>query len=151
MKDGYELGIYLDSADTVKQNLYWDIRPAGSGSYYIVSNAAGYYLRSEVEEKGDEANLSQRHYTGEDCQKWILEPVNAPADPVTGDVNGDGEFSISDIILFQNWLLAVPDTHLANWKTADFCDDNKLDAFDLCLMKQELLKAQNETDRNESN
>ncbi len=29
--------------------------------------------------------------------------------------------------------------HLANWKAVDFCNDNKLNVFDLCLMKRELI------------
>jgi len=43
-----------------------------------------------------------------------------------GDVNADGKFNVADVVLLQKWLLAVPDTHLA---------------FDLCLMKRELLKS----------
>ena len=57
-----------------------------------------------------------------------------------GDVNNDGEFNVADVVLLQKWLLAVPDTHLANWKAVDFCNDNVLNVFDLCLMKQELTK-----------
>ena len=58
----------------------------------------------------------------------------------TGDVNDDGEFNVSDVVLLQKWLLAAPDTHLANWKAVDFCNDNKLNVFDLCLMKRELIE-----------
>ena len=57
-----------------------------------------------------------------------------------GDVNNDGEFNVADVVLLQKWLLAVPDTHLINWKAVDFCNDNVLNVFDLCLMKQELTK-----------
>ncbi|MBR2283807.1 MAG: glycoside hydrolase family 88 protein [Ruminococcus sp.] len=63
---------------------------------------------------------------------------------VQGDINADGEFAVSDVVLLQKWLLAVPGTHLANWKAADFCDDNWLDVFDLCLMKRVLLKQNQE-------
>ena len=49
----------------------------------------------------------------------------------SGDVNADGDFNISDVVLLQKWLLAVPDTNLGNWKAADFCKDNKLNVFDL--------------------
>ena len=56
----------------------------------------------------------------------------------TGDVNDDGEFNVADVVLLQKWLLAVPDTHLINWKAVDFCNDNVLNVFDLCLMKREL-------------
>ena len=56
-----------------------------------------------------------------------------------GDVNGDGELSVADIVLFQKWLLGVPDTHLADWKAGNLCDDDRLDTFDLCMMRKELL------------
>ena len=57
-----------------------------------------------------------------------------------GDVNADGVFNIADLVLLQKWLSAVHDTELKNWKAADLCDDNKLDAFDLVLMKQLLIR-----------
>lgn len=68
---------------------------------------------------------------------------------LTGDANGDGEFNVADVIVLQKWLLAVPDTHFAEWKAVDFCEDDKLDVFDLCLMKRALIE-QN-TNTNESN
>ena len=58
---------------------------------------------------------------------------------IQGDVNADGEFNVSDLVLLQKWLLAVPDTKLADWKAADFCKDDRLDVFDLCLMRRELI------------
>jgi hypothetical protein len=60
--------------------------------------------------------------------------------PVQGDVNADGILNVADAVALQKWLLGVPDTHLANWKDADLCEDDRLDVFDLCLMKRELLK-----------
>lgn len=66
--------------------------------------------------------------------------TTAPKAEANGDVNDDGEFNVADAVLLQKWLLAVPDTHLANWKAVDFCNDNKLDVFDLCLMKRELIE-----------
>lgn len=57
-----------------------------------------------------------------------------------GDVNADGAFNISDVVVFRKWLLAVPDTQLIDWKAADFCADGRLDVFDLCLMKQRLIE-----------
>ena len=58
---------------------------------------------------------------------------------VKGDVNADGILDIADVVLLQKWLLAVPDTHLPQWRAADLCNDERLDVFDLCLMKRELL------------
>lgn len=60
-------------------------------------------------------------------------------DSVRGDVNSDGEFTVADVVLLQRWLLGVPNTKLADWKAGDLCDDDRLDVFDLCLMKRELL------------
>ena len=57
----------------------------------------------------------------------------------TGDVNCDGELGISDVVMFQKLLLGAADTELVNWKAADFCKDNKLNVFDLTLMKRELI------------
>lgn len=58
---------------------------------------------------------------------------------IKGDVNSDGKFDIADAVLLQKWLLAVPDTKLADWKAADLCEDGVLDVFDLCLMKRMLI------------
>lgn len=59
---------------------------------------------------------------------------------IVGDVNMDGEFNVTDVILLQKWLLAVPDVKLADWEAADLCEDDRLNVFDLCLIKRELLK-----------
>lgn len=58
---------------------------------------------------------------------------------IEGDVNADGVFNIADVVALRKWLLAVPEAKLANWKTGDFCGDNRLDAVDLTLMKRALL------------
>ncbi|MBD5142939.1 MAG: hypothetical protein HDT22_04915 [Ruminococcus sp.] len=57
-----------------------------------------------------------------------------------GDINADGEVNVADVILLQKWILAIPDTHLANWKAADLYEDNQLNVFDLCLLKRKLLE-----------
>lgn len=56
-----------------------------------------------------------------------------------GDVNLDGEFNVTDAVLLQKWLLAVPDVELKRWENADFYADGKLDVFDLCMMKNALI------------
>ncbi len=84
------------------------------------------------------------------CQFGNVKKVFVVSDNTTlmGDVNADGEFGIADVILLQKWLLAVPDTHLANWKAADYCEDNKLNVFDLCLMKRALIEKMNDEPQN---
>lgn len=58
---------------------------------------------------------------------------------VLGDVNNDGEFNVADAVMLHKWLLAVPNVRLANWKNGDLCEDNRIDVFDLCLMKRVLI------------
>lgn len=57
-----------------------------------------------------------------------------------GDINDDGSFNISDVVLLQKWLLGVSDVTLPNWKAADFCEDKKLNVLDLCMMKRKLVE-----------
>ncbi|MBQ9808477.1 MAG: dockerin type I repeat-containing protein [Ruminococcus sp.] len=59
-------------------------------------------------------------------------------DFVKGDANGDGEFSLADLVLFQRWLLG-DDVKLHNWKALDFYEDEHLDSFDLTLMRKALI------------
>lgn len=61
-------------------------------------------------------------------------------EPVAGDVNADGQFSVADVVLMQRWLMTVPDTELADWKAGNLCDDDRLDVFDFCLMKRVLIQ-----------
>lgn len=65
------------------------------------------------------------------------------SDFLMGDVNCDGAFNVTDVVLLQKWLLAVPDTHLENWKAVNFCNDDRLDVFDLCLAKRALIESGN--------
>lgn len=65
-------------------------------------------------------------------------------EPATGDANNNGVLEVADVVLLQKWLLAVPDTHLENWEAVDMNYDNRLNVFDLCLLKRALLSAKNE-------
>ncbi|MDE7098926.1 MAG: hypothetical protein K2O60_07240 [Ruminococcus sp.] len=54
---------------------------------------------------------------------------------IMGDVNADGVFNIADIVMMHEWLLCKGS--LTDWKAGDFCNDGKIDVFDLCLMRRE--------------
>ena len=83
--------------------------------------------------------------TDEACQKWwYCSPskisVTVLDEIVKCDVNADGKFDISDVVLLQKWLLGVSDVTLPNWKAADFYEDGKLNVLDLCMMKCKLIE-----------
>ncbi len=86
--------------------------------------------------KEDGVNICQWEYWGGNGQKFILEPVKE----IEGDVNADGALSVTDAVLLQKWLLAVPDAKLTDWKAADLCEDNIINVLDLHLLKRMLLE-----------
>ena len=57
---------------------------------------------------------------------------------VIGDVNADGEFSLTDIIAMQKWLLGKG--KLPNSKAGDLDNNGLLNIYDFCLMKNLLLR-----------
>ena len=138
------------------------------GSYSIITHASNDNCFVEVANASSSngANIQQWNLNGHNCQKWnavteTTTTINTTTTTTTtitatttianttttseadkylkGDVNADGEFNIADVIILQKWLLAVPDTELANWKAADLCEDGTLNVFDLCMMKRELI------------
>ncbi len=68
----------------------------------------------------------------------IMMAQNAP-ESVRGDVNADGDFTAADLVALQKWLISAPNVNLADWKAGDFCENDRLDAFDLSMMRKELL------------
>ena len=60
---------------------------------------------------------------------------------IRGDVNADDAFTLMDVVMLQKWLLCTPDAALTNWRAGDLREDGRMDAFDLCIMKRELLAA----------
>ena len=74
-----------------------------------------------------------------------IPPLAGDIAPADGDINGDGDFSVSDVVILQRWLLTVPDTQLVNWKAADFYEDGKLNVFDLVFMKKALIERLDDT------
>ncbi len=63
-----------------------------------------------------------------------------PTVQVKGDINGDGKFTIADVVTFKKWLYGISDTPLANWEAADFCEDGVLDSFDFCIMRRKIIE-----------
>ena len=58
---------------------------------------------------------------------------------VKGDCNSDGQFTIADVVTLQNWLLGR-NVKIKDWRAADLCKDDRLDVFDLCLMRRLLIE-----------
>ena len=57
---------------------------------------------------------------------------------VVGDVNADGTFNVADVVMLEKWLLGSG--NITDWKAGDLCDDDILDVYDMCLMREKLTK-----------
>ena len=129
---------------TSEPSLWHAVQP----SYFNGDKAV--FLASDIQSAFDELGIgysdidgiSISAYGGDLTASDIKLLVNSGSkESVRGDVNADGELNVSDLVLLQKWLLAVPDTKLADWKAADLCKDDRLDVFDLCLMRKELVNS----------
>ena len=55
-----------------------------------------------------------------------------------GDANLDGEVTVADAVMLQKWLLGSGE--LTCWQNVDLCEDNRIDVFDLCMLKKMLVE-----------
>ena len=78
---------------------------------------------------------------GADIYTWEEYQAYLESSSPEGDVNMDGRFNIADAVLLQKWLLSVSGEERINTGAADICRDNKLDGFDLCMMRSRLIGA----------
>ncbi len=90
------------------------------------ASAEGVYSVRVISAKGAEV-------TAEIC---CIEKVYAGL--ICGDINADGQVSVSDAVCLMRWLL-VQDQTLPAWKNGDLDADARLTARDLALLKQMLL------------
>lgn len=57
-----------------------------------------------------------------------------------GDINDDGVLSVIDVVMLQKYILAISSFQKSEFEASDMNQDNKVNVFDLCLLKRELLK-----------
>ena len=105
-------------------------------TYSIISVSSGKVI--EVKNAGTEIgeNIQQWDMNGNSCQKWNA--ITSEKTVLKGDVNSDKKFDVADVVLLQKWIIGVPDVKLANWKAADFYDDEKINVIDLSIIKEKV-------------
>lgn len=59
---------------------------------------------------------------------------------VAGDVNGDGNLNVADVVMLQRWIIGASD-ELADWRLGNVVEDDRLDSFDLCLLKRMVVES----------
>lgn len=60
-----------------------------------------------------------------------------------GDINADGKFNVADAVALQKWLHCAKDADksIVEWKAGNFINDDRLDVFELVIMKRALLNS----------
>ncbi|MBQ9110521.1 MAG: bacterial Ig-like domain-containing protein [Oscillospiraceae bacterium] len=116
-------------------NCYYN-KDAASGSvnsepYTGISALSSTLLKVGAELLGD-------HYTNAAAWQNDGYPVFEWQLGSEGDVNADGQFTVTDLVMLQKWLLCTQDASLTNWQAGDLCADGRIDAFDLAVMKRKL-------------
>ncbi len=71
----------------------------------------------------------------------VSSPLTSSAAGISGDMNSDGKFDVSDAVVMQKWLLGMPDAVITDWQAGDMNNDGSLDVFDFCIMKRKLVEA----------
>ncbi len=145
--------LYYDGG--MRSHEYW---LDDKGSELIRLNDNGYWITyAKIHEDGTVLS-TQNVYPDNTVMTGVLQYVsdsyvfynNIQSDmenAVKGDANGDGMFTIADVVLFQNYLLygSTDDVRYYNRilkspDNVDLCKDGVLDVFDLALLKTHLVE-----------
>ena len=109
-------------------------KPITSGTVKVTFRQAQDWEGGYVD---DDATVTKYYSVDEDGNiTEIDESEFTPLD--IGDCNLDGKTGIADVVMLQKWLMGSG--KLDCWQNADLNNDNKIDVFDLCLMKKVLLE-----------
>ena len=100
----------------------------------IMSDSATYMIAEGMNGSMDYFRVSFKEVNEPDYYYTESETIS---ERIRGDVNADGEFNAADLVLLQRWLLSKPDSELADWKAGDLSENDRLDAFDMIMMRRE--------------
>lgn len=82
-------------------------------------------------------------YKGSSAEEYAItferkfEALDDVGTKITGDVNSDGTFDISDAVMLKNYIVNAGS--LTDWTVGDLSEDGIIDIFDLALMKNLLI------------
>ncbi len=66
--------------------------------------------------------------------------VNDESIVATGDTNGDGDFTIADMVIVQKHIMGKKTAILSDWKSADLYEDGKIDVYDFIVMRENFVE-----------
>ena len=136
--DGVNIYLMKSTSETPPESEYFDIKtnPCVINSLNVFDPTCKYTFNSGVKSgRYDPVNFEVLSYNPERTElackmKW------SPS----GDVNSDGSLSIADALLMQKWLLNSESTKIDDLNSVDFCRDNRIDVFDLIVMRKKIIQ-----------
>lgn len=125
----------------------------GSSDFYIYDKdcdifdsektiPAKYTIGYDIEKTYD---VTIHGYAGSTAQAYAekynrkFEVIEDSSEFEKGDANGDGVFTIADAVIVQKYILGNK-IEIADIDSVDLCKDGKIDVFDLCLIRENLVK-----------
>lgn len=123
----------FDSEKTIPAN--YKLLAQNNNCTDVSYDPANKYITGDIVIHGYADSTAQAY-----AEKYNRKFESIAENTVSGDVNADSEFNIADVVCFQKWLLNASDTEISNLSAADFATDNKLDVFDLIIMKKKLIE-----------
>ena len=129
---GADIDIYIAMDARVSPIPDWLSQWKKTSLSFVSSNDVTFELYKKSFKEGENVTLGSNGQSA-NCVNYIVLAMTEK-EIVKGDINSDGVFSVSDIVMMQKWLVCKGD--LTNWKAGDLYEDNIINVFDLCLMKQ---------------
>lgn len=76
-----------------------------------------------------------------------VDETSSQSAAILGDINLDGELTIGDAAMIQKYLLSQQSIAKEQWEISDINADSTVNAFDLCLLRKDLLDAAQAEDK----
>lgn len=107
-------------------------------SWYIFGEENKYYLKSKAFDTvitiTDNSAVMDK-CNGSVSQQLSIKVLDIPV--IEGDANLDGEVNVADVVMLQKWLLCCG--NLDCWQNVDLCRDERINVFDLVMLKRRLI------------
>lgn len=122
-----------------------------AGETHTIENTEYYYVyasnNSDVAAVSNSGVITALH-TGEAVITVIIADgetaqIHLTVAPIMGDITANGEVNIADTVALMRWLCVMDDADVADWQAGDMNGDGRLNAVDLTLLKQILMKERN--------
>jgi hypothetical protein len=127
--NGADTKLYIDGKEALHTTeTHGQIADMGSGTSCYIGKS---YYADDTCFKGSIDNLKIYKCALTEAE---LSGSAVPKTEVKGDVNSDGELSVADLVAMQQFILGKGE--LVDWEKGDLCKDNRIDSFDMCLMRR---------------